>query len=91
MFQNLDTCTRNIIHTLQTLEACTVDHREYPRASWVFHSLVRYCSDWLGVLQAGAMFPNLDTCTRNVIHALQALQAFTIGHQEFTNASGVFQ
>ena len=35
------------------------------------------------------MFPNLDTCTRNKIHALQALAAFNVGHREYTKASGV--
>ena len=37
------------------------------------------------------MFLTSDTSSGNIIHALQALEAFTVGHQEYTKASEVFQ
>ena len=37
------------------------------------------------------MLPNSDICSRNKIHALQVVKAYTIGHQGDTKASGVFQ
>ena len=37
------------------------------------------------------MFLNSDTSSRNKINALQALEAFTIDHPQYTKTSGVFQ
>ena len=57
---------------------CSIDQLDISATSW-------------GVPWARRILPNSDTCSRNKIHALQVVEACTIGHQGDTKASGVFQ